>query len=114
MATDVLTFPVLSDTLLYSVKNTLSDFPVVLGDVFLCYDWACAAITMQTDLGDNLTLHQKEVNYSTIFGLNYYSMERLIHGWCHLSGLHHDTMTAYTQIVQIQRTLLEQIFSENI
>ncbi len=87
--TDVLSFTLLADS---PVRDQLAVLPVVqLGSVFISPDWA----RRHTDGSEA--------------ALGHYMLERLVHGWLHLLGRHHDTIKDYEQVIAIQADVLNRI-----
>jgi probable rRNA maturation factor len=90
-ATDVLTFTLFAD---HADPGPWRALPVVqLGSIFIDIEWA------EAELKKNPALH-----------LERYLMERLVHGFLHLLGVHHDTMEAYNRVVRIQQSVLDSVF----
>lgn len=88
-ATDVLSFTLLADS---PICSQLTALPVVqLGSIFISPEWAAQ------HAGDSPAARERFI------------LERLVHGWLHLMGRHHDTMEDYEQVVAIQADVLNRI-----
>lgn len=93
-ATDVLTFTLLAD---HPDPTSWLQLPVMqLGSVFVCLDWA-----------------EAEVQKDPKLNLARYILERVIHGFLHLLGVHHDTMEQFERVVRLQKTVLDAVFEQN-
>ncbi|HEY9687905.1 MAG TPA: rRNA maturation RNase YbeY [Coleofasciculaceae cyanobacterium] len=90
-ATDVLTFPLISDPGSRAPWRHLS--AIQLGSIFVSMEWA------EAECGQNPELP-----------LERYLLERFVHGMLHLLGQHHDEMPAYQRVVRIQGLVLDATF----
>jgi probable rRNA maturation factor len=114
-ATDVLSFTLLADSPDLSMWMSLPQ--VQLGSVFISLDWAIAA-QHQPDLNHSSNPRAKDSAVLSLNSMPYpaealtdalsrYIMERVLHGWLHLHGRHHDTMPDFEKVVRIQRRVLD-------
>ena len=89
--TDVLTFTLLADA---EDPDLWMSLPVLqLGSIFISVEYAQNAVPALPGTT-----------------MEYYLLERFIHGMLHLFGMHHDTMEKYEKVVTIQNRVLEAVF----
>lgn len=99
--TDVLTFTLADDA---DAGMPLQALPEVnLGEIYISVDWALEA----TSAGEIRNISTFFLNLS--HPLPLYCLERLVHGSLHLLGVHHDTMSDYNRVTQIQRLVLHAL-----
>ncbi len=90
-ATDVLTFTLLADSPNPSLWTQLPCLQ--MGSIFVSVEWA---VQVCTESGESLEA---------------YLLERLIHGFLHLHGQHHDTMPAFDKVVGVQKAVLQKLLA---
>jgi rRNA maturation RNase YbeY len=88
-ATDVLTFNMTDKAGITHWKNLPE---LALGEIYLSLDYA-----------------REKVTSTHFHSVGLYLAERMVHGWLHLLGVHHDTMAAYHHVTEIQRICLDSL-----
>lgn len=81
-----------------------SDHPLELGEVYLSLSWVLAHATAEAQASS------PQAGQSLQAWRFYYLTERLIHGFLHLLGVHHDTLSDYNKVVAIQQQVLSDAF----
>ncbi len=99
-ATDVLTFTLLDEAMVDAGFQNLPELN--LGEIYISVAWAADVICKQIE--SNL---DQSLNFLDL--LTLFILERLVHGCLHLLGVHHDTMSDYNKVVEIQRSVLHAI-----
>jgi rRNA maturation RNase YbeY len=118
-ATDVLSFTLLADSLDRAMWLSLPQ--VQLGSLFISLDWAVHSVNDLPQQANNEvsgarsilsgSLPQASQSLDTLTEpLFRYIMERVLHGWLHLHGHHHDTMPDFERVVRIQQYCLNAAF----
>lgn len=98
-ATDVLSFPTLSEFLSYGLPITQLGEAVDLGDIYICLPYLLKEICRNKNITPS---QQQQVFINSVF-------ERFCHGCLHLLGVHHDTMPDYNQVKQVQGKVLQKL-----
>ena len=80
------------------------DQPLELGEVYVSISWVLTHATPETQIGS------PQAGQSLQAWRFYYLTERLIHGFLHLLGVHHDTLSDYNKVVAIQQQVLLDVF----
>jgi len=108
-ATDVLSFTLLADSDTLDMWLSLPQFQV--GSIFISLDWAVEHYlelpSSKNELVANTSLGLDEPLPVLEETLWCYIMERVIHGFLHLHGQHHDTMPEFDRVVRIQKKVLD-------
>jgi probable rRNA maturation factor len=103
--TDVLTFSLLEEA--PPADTTLAQLPHLdLGEIYLSLPWACVTLSQQYT-----ETPRSPVNF--LDNLSLFLIERLTHGALHLLGVHHETPTAYNNVIAIQQQVLHALDIQN-
>jgi probable rRNA maturation factor len=102
-ATDVLTFTLLADSAQRAMWLSLPE--IQIGSIFVSLPWAEESISKMEPKRTSQTVEQQRF---------YYLMERVIHGFLHLHGQHHDTMPDFERVVAIQQQVLKEAFGSEV
>jgi probable rRNA maturation factor len=110
-ATDVLSFTLLADTDNVNMWLSLPQFQ--LGSIFISLDWALEhyAEAQMIDAVVPEAAHFEKPLPALEGALWRYLMERVLHGFLHLHGQHHDTMPEFERVVRIQNRILDNALS---
>jgi len=110
-ATDVLSFTLLADSDTLEMWLSLPQFQ--LGSIFISLDWAVEHYR-EMPFSDNALAASRPASLRLDEPLPVleetlwcYIMERVIHGFLHLHGQHHDTMLEFDRVVRIQKKVLD-------
>ncbi|MDX2084889.1 MAG: rRNA maturation RNase YbeY [Candidatus Melainabacteria bacterium] len=96
--TDVLSFPLLDAA---GVHGPLLLLPELhLGSVLVSLDWVC-----QVAAESPATAGLESLHFENDLAL-LLALERVVHGWLHLLGVHHHTVPDYNRVVAIQRQVV--------
>lgn len=108
-ATDVLSFTLLADSDTLDMWLSLPQFQV--GSIFISLDWAVEHYLETPSSKKEFAVSPASVLDKPLPVLEEtlwrYIMERVIHGFLHLHGQHHDTMPEFDRVVRIQKKVLD-------
>jgi len=99
-ATDVLTFALIEEIPSASEMDQMPE--VNLGEIYISMEWARDTICLQMTENTSQT-----INFFS--SLSLFMLERLVHGYLHILGVHHDTMSDYNKVVAIQEKICHDL-----
>lgn len=102
-ATDVLTFSLLEEGAPPMALNTMPELP--LGEIYISIPWALEALKTPEKAENSCTLQLGNSQNPLVL----YVLERLVHGFLHLLGVHHDTEADYNKVLAIQKQVLHAL-----